>query len=145
MKSLLERALARPFYSTALVIAAIAVVALLWWLLCPAASRVTTTKTTISTSVAQSAAQQSDSESAAATAPPAITAATNPVAVAPVAAANTALPTDPALAEEELDRLKDEHTRLNDRKAQLTQQLEISNKLLTMKEQQLKTLETPNH
>lgn len=144
MKSLLERALARPFYSTALVIAAIAVVAVLWWLLCPAASRVTTTATTINTSVVQSAAQQSDSESAA-TAPPTIPAATNPVAATPVVAANTALPTDPALAEEELDRLKDEHTRLNDRKAQLTQQLEISNKLLTMKEQQLKTLEAPNH
>jgi len=139
MKSLLERARARPYHAAALVIAAIAVIALLWWLLCPQASTTSTTSTTTKTvtnaPIVQSSALQSNTAS--------VTTATSEVA--PVVAANTALPTDPALAEEELDRLNDEHARLKDRKAQLARQLEISNKLLAMKEQQLKTLETPNH
>lgn len=144
MKSLFERALARPYHSTALLVAIIAAVALLWWLFCPQA--LTSTKTSTATKavttapVAQPAAQQSDLKAAASE-----TTATTTVTPATVTAANAALPTDPALAEEELDRLNDEHTRLKDRKAQLAQQLEISNKLLAMKEQQLKTLETQNH
>lgn len=144
MKSILERARARPYHAAALVIAAIAVIALLWWLLCPQASTTSTTSTTTKTvtnaPIVQSPAMQSDTASAM-TATSEVTA----TDAAPVVAANTALPTDPALAEEELDRLNDEHARLKDRKAQLAQQLEISNKLLAMKEQQLKTLETPNH
>ncbi len=139
MKSLFERALARPYHSTALLIAAIAVAAFLWWLFCPQASTQSTTAETVTNApVAQSSAQLSDAVST--------TTATSEITTtdaAPVAA-NTALPTDPALAEEELDRLSDEHSQLKDRKEQLAQQLEISNKLLAMKEQQLKTLETPN-
>jgi len=143
MKSLLERARARPYHSAALVIVAITAITLLWWFLCPQASTVTTTSTTTKTvtnaPVVQSTVQQLDTASAS-MATSEITA----TDAAPVIAANTALPKDPALAEEELDRLSDEHSRLKDRKDQLAQQLEMSNKLLAMKEQQLKTLENPN-
>ena len=144
MKSLLERARARPYFSSALLLAVITVIAVLWWLLCPAASTTTatsnTTKIVTNAPIAQSNAQPLATASATM-----VTSEVTPTeSVAPVTAANTALPTDPALAEEELDRLNDEQARLKDRKAQLTQQLEISNKLLAMKEQQLKTLETPN-
>lgn len=137
MNSLFERALARPYLSTALLLGAIAAAALLWWLFCPVAS--VTTKPVTNAPATQSAAQLSDSASGT-TAVSEIPATDT---LSPVPAVNTSLPTDPALAEEELDRLNDEHSRLQDRKTQLAQQLEISNKLLAMKEQQLKTLETP--
>ncbi len=145
MKSLFERALARPYHSAGLVIAALAVLAALWWLFCPQASTenalTSTSKTVTNISTAQLPAQAAEAASAI-TATSEITATeTAQAAITPVEA-NTALPTDPALAEEELDRLKDEHARLKERKAQLAQQLEISNKLLAMKEQQLKTFET---
>lgn len=144
MKSLLERARARPYFSSALLLAVITVIAVLWWLLCPAAS--TTTATSNTTKIVTNApiAQLNAQPLATASATMVTSEVTPTESVAPVVAANTALPTDPALAEEELDRLNDEQARLKDRKAQLTQQLEISNKLLAMKEQQLKTLETPN-
>lgn len=135
MNSLFERALARPYLSTALLLGAIAAAALLWWLFCPVAS--VTPKPVTNAPATQSAAQLSDSASG--TAVSEITATNIP---SPLPAVNT-LPTDPALAEEELDRLNDEHSRLQGRKTQLAQQLEISNKLLAMKEQQVKTLETP--
>lgn len=139
MKSLLERARARPYHAAALVVVAIAAIALLWWLLCPHTTTSTTTKIVTNAPVVQTPLQQLDMAST--------TAATSEITAmdaVPVIAVNTALPKDTALAEEELDRLDDEHSRLNDRKAHLTQQLEISNKLLAMKEEQLKTLETPN-
>lgn len=144
MKSLLERARARPYHAATLVITAVAAIALLWWLLCPQASTTSTTSTTTKTvthaPIAQSPALQSDMGS-----DTTATSEMNVTDTAPVTTVNDALPTDPALAEEELDRLNDEHARLKDRKAQLAQQLEMSNKLLALKEQQLKTLETPNH
>ncbi|MBC7750636.1 MAG: hypothetical protein H7Z73_02805 [Candidatus Saccharibacteria bacterium] len=144
MKSLLERARARPYHAAALVIAAVAAIALLWWLLCPQASTTSTTSTTIKTvtnvPIVQSSALQSDTASVTTT-----TSEVTATDVAPVTTVNTALPTDPAMTEEELDRLNDEQARLKDRKTQLARQLEMSNKLLALKEQQLKTLETPNH
>jgi hypothetical protein len=57
---------------------------------------------------------------------------------------NTALPTDTATAAEELDRIKDEQTRLKERKKELAKQLAISKKLLILKEQQLKELSQIN-
>ena len=141
MKSLLERARARPYHFAAGVIAALAVIAALWWLFCPQASTETTvtTKTVTNAPIVQPTEQPLDTASS-----PTATSEVVATNVAPVPTANTALPTDSALAEEELDRLNDEHIRLKDRKAELAKQLEISNKLLAMKEQQLKTLETPN-
>ena len=62
------------------------------------------------------------------------TAASSPVASAP-------LPTNRATAEEELDRLSDEHARLVAQKADLAKQLAVSNKILALKEQQIKQLE----
>jgi allophanate hydrolase subunit 1 len=56
----------------------------------------------------------------------------------------SALPTDTVTAAEELGRLKDEQSRLKKRKADLTKQVEISNKLLALKEQQLKSLTQNN-
>lgn len=144
MNSLFERALARPYFSSALLLLVIAIIAVLWWLLCPAASTSTTTINTTKIVTNAPNAQSNAQPLATASATMATSEVTQTESVTPVVTANTAHPTDPALAEEELDRLNDEHARLKDRKAQLAKQLEISNKLLAMKEQQLKTLETPN-
>ncbi len=86
-----------------------------------------------------------------ASAPVATTTTTTTVATASapattVAAASspaaTPLPTDRATAEEELDRLNDEYTRLKTQKASLAKQLEVQNKIIALKEQQIKQLES---
>lgn len=139
MKSLLERPLARPFLFAAVIIAAVAAIGLLWWLL-GSATTSATTKTVTNALIVKSPVQPIEISSATTA-----ISETNATDSTSLSAVNNALPTDSALAEEELDRLNDENTRLKDRKAQLEKQLDISNKLLAMKEQQLRMLETPDH
>ena len=150
VKSLLERARRHPLHLAVLMIAVIVAIALLWWLLRPAASTLTRAPThikTVTSSPIQSpiASLTNPASATIATSEITTTSAINAIQTAPISVAKTPLPTDPALAAEELDRLSDEQTRLKERKAQLLQQLEMSNKLLALKEQQLKPLETSNH
>ena len=91
----------------------------------PAASAPGATTTTTTTTAA--------SESAATTAAP---------LPASGVAASAALPKDRATAEEELDRLNDEYARLKAQKADLSKQLEVQNKIIALKDQQIKQLES---
>lgn len=155
MKSLLERVTARPLPFIGLIIAVIAILFIIWWLLNPSAQQNTTkpSQTIIanqkitqkpviqinaaSTPVPTSTNATSEkTNETSASAPASTTAAT----ARPTPAVNAALPTNRATAEEELDRLKDEQTRLIERKKELAKQLAISDKLLALKEQQLKAL-----
>jgi hypothetical protein len=72
--------------------------------------------------------------------PPAATASA-PVPASTVAA-SAPLPKDRATAEEELDRLNDEYARLKAQKADLSKQLEVQNKIIALKDQQIKQLES---
>jgi len=159
MKSLLERATARPLPFVGLFIAVIAVLFIIWWLLSPSTEQNVTKPTSniiANQKTAQAPTKQLEAASipaptststdttlektseTPASAPLSTTAAVVAIPTAP--AVNAALPTDRATAAEELDRLKDEQARLKERKKDLAKQLAISNKLLALKEQQLKTL-----
>ncbi len=161
MKSLLERAKARPLYSSGIVIAVIALLVLLWWLFCPNAKENTVqqskpsiiTNQKIIAPVKQSEASAPAStvantdnathqaNVAPASAPAVTTASTTTASTTPI---NAALPKDPTTAAEELDRLKDEQSRLKERKKELAKQLALSNKLIALKDQQLKDLGQTN-
>ena len=56
-------------------------------------------------------------------------------------ALGTPLPTDPALAAEEVDRLSDEQQRLDAQKQTLSQQVTDSNQLIELKAEQIRLLE----
>ena len=56
-------------------------------------------------------------------------------------ALSTPLPTDPALAAEEVDRLSDEQQRLDAQKQTLSQQVTDSNQLIELKAEQIRLLE----
>ncbi len=161
MKSLLERAKARPSYSIGIVIAVIAFLYILWWALSPNPKENTAQQpkpSIISNQKIIAPVKQSEASAPVSTvtstdnavnkaneAPasaPAIT--TAPVATTPTTPVNAVLPKDPATAAEELDRLKDEQSRLKERKKELVKQLAISNKLVALKDQQLKDLSQTN-
>ena len=161
MKSLLERAKARPSYSIGIVIAIIAFLFLLWWALSPSPKENTTQQSKPSIITNQKVVapvKPSEASAPASTAAntdnvdnktnvtsasaPAVTTAST--ATAPTTPVNAALPKDPVTAAEELDRLKDEQSRLKERKKELAKQLAISNKLVALKDQQLKDLGQTN-
>ena len=163
MKSLLERAKARPSYSIGIVIAVIAFLYILWWALSPSPKENTAQQpkpSIISNQKIIAPVKQSEASAPASTATstdnavntaneapasaPAIAIAIAPVATAPTTPVNAALPKDSATAAEELDRLKDEQSRLKERKKELVKQLAISNKLVALKDQQLKDLGQTN-
>ncbi|WP_410210686.1 hypothetical protein [Aquirhabdus sp.] len=132
--SLVERVLARPTLMIALVVAVIALILGAWLLLGSNKSSVVAAKPSTPATVQPVSVQDTTVASAASAV----------IASTPVPAVNVAsapLPTDKATAAEELDRLHDENSRLNERKAQLAKQLETSNKILALKEQQIKELE----
>lgn len=159
MKSLLKRATARPLYLIGIVIAVIVILFLLWWVLNPSAkehptqskpSIITNQKIAVSAKPSEASAPASTAantdETIAKTnsAPASAPAVTTTSATPPVSAMNAALPKDPTTAAEELDRLKDEQSRLKERKKELAKQLAISNKLIALKDQQLKDLGQTN-
>lgn len=155
MKSLLERAKARPSYAIGIVIAIIAFVSLLWWALSPSPKEniaqqpkpsiisnqkiIVPVKQSEASAPASTAANTDSAVNQANVAP-----ASASVTTAPTTPANTVLPKDPATAAEELDRLKDEQNRLKERKKELAKQLAMSNKLVALKDQQLKDLGQTN-
>ena len=157
MKSLLERAKARPLYSYGIVIAVIALLVLLWWLFCPNAKENTVqqskpsiitnqkiiapVKQSEASAPASTVANTDNANVAPASAPAVTTASTTTASTTPI---NAALPKDPTTAAEELDRLKDEQSRLKERKKELAKQLALSNKLIALKDQQLKDLGQTN-
>ena len=157
MKSLLERAKARPLYSSGIVIAVIALLLLLWWLFCPNAKENTVqqskpsiitnqkiiapVKQSEASAPASTVANTDNANVAPASAPAVTTASTTTASTTPI---NAALPKDPTTAAEELDRLKDEQSRLKERKKELAKQLALSNKLIALKDQQLKDLGQTN-
>ena len=163
MKSLLERAKARPSYSIGIVIAVTAILYILWWALSPSPKDNTAQQPKPSIITNQkiiAPAKPSEASAPASTAPTSTATSTDnavkktneaPASAATTASASTAptpvnaaLPKDPAIAAEELDRLKDEQSRLKERKKELAKQLATSNKLIALKDQQLKDLGQTN-
>lgn len=158
MKSLLKRATARPLYLIGIVISVIAILFLLWWVLSPSTQEITThpkpsiiTNQKIITPVKPSEASAPATTVAStnevvnqtnptpAASAPAITPPATPTTL-PATTINATLPKDTTTAAEELDRLKDEQSRLKERKKELSKQLAISNKIIALKDQQLKEL-----
>ncbi|MDE2420888.1 MAG: hypothetical protein KGO49_06880 [Gammaproteobacteria bacterium] len=159
MKSLLERAKARPSYFIGIVIAVIAFLYLLWWALSPSPKdntapqpkpsiitnqKITTPAKPSEASAPASTATNTDSADNKTNVAPASAPTTTSTATAPTTPVNAALPKDPVTAAEELDRLKDEQSRLKERKKELAKQLATSNKLIALKDQQLKDLGQTN-
>jgi len=159
MKSLLERATARPLYSIGIVIAVIAILFLLWWGLSPSAQKniapskpsiignqkiINPTKQLEASAPASTVTGTTEDTVHTSSVPPSTptttTSAPATSATPSTTAMNAALPKDPTTAAEELDRLKDEQNRLKERKKELAKQLAISNKLIALKDQQLKEL-----
>ncbi len=135
--SLVERVLARPTLIIAVVVAVIALILCAWIVIgfnkspeAPASVVAKTAPVSIPAPSTESVASEVIASTALLDTPPTV-----------ATSASSPLPTDPALAAEELDRLHDENSRLVDRKAQLAKQLDTSNKILALKEQQIKELE----
>jgi len=152
--SLKERVVAKPLIPIALV----AVIILLIIGICyqlngtqpakaPALAAASTpapaSNVTIATPASAPITTPSSMPAAAASVPLSTSVATAAAVSSPVASAP--LPTNRATAEEELDRLSDEHARLVAQKADLAKQLAVSNKILALKEQQIKQLESSAH
>jgi hypothetical protein len=123
MKSLLERITARPFFFVGLIVAIVACF-VIWWF--PTQDSKQVVKPAIAGSIEN---QNPPAAGAAITTPAPMT-----------SAVDATLPTDPAIAAEVLDRLEDEQARLKEREKDLTRQIEMSNKLLALKEKQIESM-----
>jgi hypothetical protein len=164
MKSVFERAKARPLPFIGFIIALIALLYILWWIFNPShqntesqSKRTIIVNQKIITPVKQPnsgiTTVATDASAVEVTEPSAsqTTLTTSSISkISTTSLINTpvenaaALPKDTVSAAEELDRLKDEQSRLKDRKKDLAKQLAISSKLLALKEQQLKELSQIN-
>ncbi len=128
MKSLLTRLTSRPFFLVGVIGAIIVLLLFFWWLSSQNSDPLE--KTIVPSSV-------TTQEIALTPVPTVTTSAPIASEVAPT------LQTDPAIAAEVLDRLNDEQTRLQERQQDLAKQLEMSNKLIALKEKQIESMLKP--
>jgi|GEM_PF-6779751 len=94
-----------------------------------------------STTISQTPVSDATTSAVASSSPATDAAPATTSAPAVTASAAAPLPTDRTTAEEELDKLKDEHDQLATRKAQLLKQLETSSKIMALKDQQIREME----